>query len=312
MSAHSSAGRRLALLGALTMLSMTACTDLPRTNPFDPEMPVNVIVSGTDTVTAINQDVAIAFEITPEWGDAPILWDYDPILTVTATAERSRTFRIPAHLWIRDTIRFTVSAGPHRGSRLVTLDQRLARVGFLPCPLIECVALLDANPILPRVIGLTHWDASDAAMLDLTTVSNGVALGVVSRDPSVVEINYAASGRDLVSLVPKAQGSTYIVSTQFGSDSVLVYSDWHPASMQMTCPDSMSVAESVELAAMPVSANGIPLFRPTAITWALDNSGTAAGDLTSGGVLTAATEGSLFITASGRGVFGSCLVTVSP
>ena len=312
MSAHITRRRPLARASVLTLLATVACTDLPHTNPFHPDMPVSITVSGPDTLTTVGELFEITVGIDPAWDDAPLEWEYRTAVMWIGNTTLGRTFRLPAGGWTSDTVQFTVWAGPHRATKVVTLDQRLARVGFLPCPLITCIAFLDEEPLLPpRLVGLTHWDAGNSPM-DLTKVPDSVADGIVSRDPSIIEIDYGASGRDLIALVPKAQGSTHLVSTQYGSDSVLVYADWNGASMQMPCPAPMTVDESVQLTATAVSSGGVPLIRPYTVTWTLDNSGTGEGTLTSSGFLTATGPGSLFIVARWQGLLASCLVQVSP
>ena len=288
-------------VAALAVVMGTACSEYPRTNPFDPQATVALTLAGPDSATSIGDTVA--FEVRSAQGE-PLgtlaRWEVPAFLTHVDGRGR---FVVNASLKVvRTTGTVTATINQNVVSKPFVLSQKPVRITARDCsgrPVVTFTALasssfgagLGAQPLCVALIDNRGNVVPDVAGLSATI-----------RDTRVVQ--FVSSNLLLVNAY--AVGSTYIVYSRGDLvDSILVNVRQDPVSFGMfptACSSSfglkMSVGESVQLSpTTPIlDANGNVVTNTAAVQSVLVSLGWATDfsrglSVTSSGLVTALATG---------------------
>ena len=216
--------------GLAVVAGAVACAELAVTNPFDPNYEMTVTISGPDTATSLNQDVQMSASWSPDWPNAPVAWsagDINPdvnnlLWPSVIKSEGAGRYRVTGFAGVAATILVRAQVGPHLGTRMLVLRQRMRRIGWIPCT-GSCDIDLSSGG---RYLSAWMYDSLGSKLWDGSEVPADLAASVMSRDTSVVTVS-DSTARDgpiaIFTLIAHAPGVTYIVSPKYATDSVLVH-----------------------------------------------------------------------------------------
>lgn len=168
----------------------------------------------------------------------------------------------------------------------------------------QTAATVDVTPHLAAVrAGQTQQLTAQAKDANGNNMTNDQVVWT-SLDTNVATVNQSG----LVTVL--ASGGTAIVATTRGASGFAsIDAVGNVASVSITgSAGSLGVAQSVQLTALPLEANGRELFRP--VTWSSSNPSVAT--ISSTGLLTTVTVGTTTITATSEGKSASLPFTVLP
>jgi hypothetical protein len=193
-----------------------ACVDLAHTNPYDPETPFDVQVSGPDSAFSFQQIIPFSFTSDPEWS-GPVQWktSNDKLLHSFGDGRFAVVgFAAPPN----DTASVVVLLGTHTATHRVVVTQKVAGFSFA-CP------VRDAPCQFPRgagnaVVNFEGHDANGFRMVGPYSVQ------VASTQPGVLRIDQfvaAPAGTYSVAVSPLTVGTCYFIAISGGKrDSVFV------------------------------------------------------------------------------------------
>lgn len=263
---------------ALTLAAMCAlaCTDFAHTNPYDPNTEIAVSVVGPDTVISANEVFSLSIASDPPWNNPELTWGYpDPKsrqmtyswLQILSPGKHKVGPVFPGGTDGIAVVRFGVLAGPHEAHKDIVFRQRPAGVTFVACAR-DCVAYIGRNA--RQVVASMH-DTSHTVVNYSVPSPSDIDGWITSRDPGIITRGAVAPGtRDVsVSFAAQSQGSTYLVDSRGGKDSIRVYSDYYPASFALNCPTNMAVGQTVTLTPIGHGAGGEALIAPMRLTYSV-------------------------------------------
>jgi hypothetical protein len=301
---------------------LAGCTELTRTNPIDSQAPVDIVIEvDRDTLHYVGQTVTFAASAGAEYPNPPITWSYLGIANGTQPTMigTGPTLEVPWQLdgpAIDDQGRLRVTAwiGTHATTRAITLSQRFGGIRFTACTVV-CLAFTDAGS-QPRTIFYSLVDCGGTAMSNghpTTPDEVAVASQVISRDPAVVSVVSQSVYSDrYVNTSGGQRGSTWLVFTSNAHhDSILVYADLRPQSVQLDCPASVAAGSSAPISGTAVGVGGVPLVAPVTVRWTVSPASRA---YVSDGRIQGVEAGAATVSAFDNvvGAFNSCVVTVTP
>lgn len=209
---------------AIAACAALACGDLPHANPYDPDSPMRVSVTGPDSSRSIGDTLEFKLTTRPVWTGKPPVWSelgapnsYGAAPGNLVSLGNGR-FLVHYASPVPLLDRISVVVGGHVVSRSVWLAQDIVAVrfpGYAPGDTIH------EDVLTGTIEGAYSMDARG---------NTGLPATVVSRDSSVVAVVKAG-------LVPRGLGSTWLVAT-FGSfvDSNVVKVWQQPAYAQCGDP----------------------------------------------------------------------------
>jgi hypothetical protein len=317
--------RSLHLAGVSLTLCLTSCVDLVRTNPLDGDADVTITLTRSrDTLNAYNQTVRFTAQGGAGFENAGIRWTVlEETLTSTSVVEVG-TGPTLDRVWTAGAAgvksgRLTVTAwvGPHSQAGSVEVRQAFGYAAFTPCTRF-CYGFVEDGFGGGSV---TVYDSLGTAIGNFPAAE--LAGRVISRNPAIATASATGTPTNPGSgftflFAAKAPGSTWLVVPGVKPDSIQVFVDYRPASVQTSCPASISVGSQSQLSAKVLSSSGTELLLPTPLFWSsvgLDGLGQAS--VSSSGVLTGKQAGKVRVTAAemltpGIGKSASCEVTVTP
>jgi hypothetical protein len=229
---------------------VVACGDpYVRTNPYDPDVPVEMVISGPDTLFSLSEFAQYTVQTAPAFPDSAIVWAADTVTifqgdtsyvidgSVYLTAGQNGQFESILPPLEPGTIPISVEAlighidttvgrctpqagcGPvktvqyrHSGFKRVILMQRLTRIQ-LRCP--------DTHTCAPFTVGTTStvwldgFDALGHQIVALTSATLNpdtgfVVASYVSRDSTIASV--ASKGIRAANVTPLKSGTTWIVA----------------------------------------------------------------------------------------------------
>jgi hypothetical protein len=237
----------------IALASGAACGDFPRTNPFDDQGTVSLVLVGPDSVTAVGD--TIAFEVRSARGE-PLntlaRWTVPSFLTPLDLGGRFVVTGLQSGA--RSTGTITASVNANVVSKPFTFAQRPARLSVSDCngqTVVTFVSLMD--PFYPtfeaKLVCSVLLDRRGFPVVDASTVS------AVIRNPGVVQF-VTADQRELNAL---SVGSTYVVYSRAGfTDSIRVNVRQDPASTAVYPPECWSSSGVVLTANQTVQLIAIP------------------------------------------------------
>ena len=226
--------RALSVLGVATAVCVVACTDFIRTNPYDQHLPMDITVTGPDTLFSRGEAGHFAVTSVPSMPDTAFEWigaSSDGLTTGTAVLRdtspplypATRVQYVYANVGHLDTVK-TVDAivdgivtGPgviwrHSGRKAVVLTQRITHVA-LRCPDIHACDSLSVGGIWS--VWADPLDSLNSVQYNLLSASNpstGIAVATFAvRDPTVASL--AVAGIRVANLTALKSGTTWIVAT---------------------------------------------------------------------------------------------------
>ncbi len=226
-----------ALAIALTISIALACGDYARTNPYDPNVAVQITVTGPDTLFSWGEQATYGATISPSMPDSAIefgaLAGFLAPIGRTATAiltnaqpslyPATSTVSVDAEIGHLDTVE-TITIGNttlakgvvvwrHKGSKIVVLTQRITHIG-LRCPNShECDTLSAGGAWSVWVDPLDALNSRPYGLLADSNPAAGSPYAVFTlRDTSIASL--VTVGTRVANITAKKSGSTWIVGTQ--------------------------------------------------------------------------------------------------
>jgi hypothetical protein len=237
--------RGLALVGAAIVAIAIACGDpFLRTNPYDPDVPVAVVISGPDTLYSLSELAQYTAQLTPAFPDSALTWAADTITifagdtsyvldgSLYLTAGKNGQFQsikpplepgvlpITVEVFVgridttvaRKTGTFIIQLYRHTGSKRIFLTQRVTRIQ-LRCPDTHACPTFAVGAT--NTVWLDGFDALGYQMVPLTSATLNPDTGVVvasyvSRDSTIARVT--PKGIRAVNVTALKPGSTWIVA----------------------------------------------------------------------------------------------------
>jgi hypothetical protein len=263
--------RIMAVSGVLPL----GCTEFVQTNPFHPDFPMSLAIVGPDSVTSNGAELTYQALFDPPWPDAPLEWE------VSGVEGAQRFFLGPAidgktlvHnlRGSPDLNRITVRV--RDGTRTASKDiVGVLRVhhGEFACVLVKCGAYIGAPSGTSYAVNALKRDAL-GNQADEAILPSDIGESVVSRDTSIIKVERVVSFDHWIQtrITAHAPGSTFLVFTKYGSDSVRVYSTNRPTSITPGCPTALLVGQTTPLTYTLFDSNGESITAPHAVRWTLD------------------------------------------
>lgn len=234
--------RVVALVGAAVLVigfTFVACGDpYLHTNPYDPASPVEIAISGPDTLFSYSELATFSAQITPVFPDTAIEWATSD--TDNFAPSGPRTFRVasvdslPLPLYPNTIVvgvmaligREDTTLGingaavrshnwTHVGLKNVVLTQRVVRIQ-LRCPDTHACDTLAAGATWS--VWVDGFDALGYRIVTLTSATANPATGTpiatfVARDPTVASVSPVGIRAATVTAL-KSGGITWIVATR--------------------------------------------------------------------------------------------------
>jgi hypothetical protein len=237
--------RGFALAGFAAAVSVVACGDpYLHTNPYDPDVPVAIVINGPDTLYSLSELAQYGATITPAFPDSAVTWLADTItifagdssyvldgsLFLTAgTNGQFQSIKPPLEPGVlpitvealvgridttvaRKTGTFIIQEYRHIGLKRIFLTQRVTRIQ-LRCPDTHTCPTLAVGTT--NTVWLNGFDALGYQMVPLTSATLNPDTGVVvatyvSRDSTIARVT--AKGIRAVNVTGLKAGSTWIVA----------------------------------------------------------------------------------------------------
>jgi hypothetical protein len=307
---------------ALTIAALATvaagCVDLNRTNPLDPAAPLTIVVTASrETLTAVGQSVKFSATLEPSFPDAHIKWGYGT--NPDASHGDGPEFEVgwgsdpvAAQAFSSEHVTVTAWVGPHIAVRRVALSQRFGGIRFTKCFSI-CVAFTDPSSPL-KAIFYARVDSLGTPVLRGPDAKQ-LATDIESRDRGTIELVTQAAypaNEWYVMVRGIERGATWLVYTHDAQkDSIRVFADLKPASIQVSCPGSISVGSKVQLSATILASGGAALIAPYEVVWS--NSFPARATVNGTGLVTGVSVGTVNINAVEpiTGISRTCVVDVT-
>jgi hypothetical protein len=251
---HARVTRGLVAIAAL--LGGTACNDYARTNPFDPEATVPLVLTGPDSVTSIGDTVAFELRSTQVESLATIS-NWFPPTFLTPLDGRGRFIVTAIPNVPRATGTITASVNANAVSKTITFSQQPTSLVAADCydgqKAISFTSLLvpTREALDAQFVCLTLKDRRGFPVPDASSVTRTI------RDQRVVRFVDAVG-----SLNALAVGSTYVVYARAGlADSVRVDVRQVPARLTRDPPACLagirlSPGQTVRVSALPPLLDG--------------------------------------------------------
>ena len=217
--------RRLAALLFLA-LSVTACGDFTRANPFDPGVRVKLAISGPDSAFSVGERLQFSLNTTPPFAhEPPTWWLSDTHGTMEAEIDQSGIFTVklerPFGSMLGATQDVTVHVrlgGDRVAQKKVIFIHRPVRLCLLNCDPNKTVRLDSIRPDVEAPIAYVdargNFIAPSPSMTIVTRMSGVVDLVLTSN---------SSGGLQYYRISRKALGSTWVVATAGGfADSLFV------------------------------------------------------------------------------------------
>jgi hypothetical protein len=301
------------ILSAFTLTVLTGCTDLVRTNPFDPDAKITFeIHASRDTLTAVNQRLVVTGAYSPP-NEALISWSTYGGLEMTTFSASGPAVELA---WVtlsgeEGVIRARV--GLHSGTRTIALSQRFGGISFQPCAL-ACVVFTDQPSVAD--VPFTRVDSGRATLAKLhptTPDIPAVVAHIKSRNPAVAQVLQPSDAVTGVRIGSGGQrGSTWLVyESNHVRDSALVFADWKPASMVLQCPATVRIGQRTPMVPELFGQTGERIAAPIPVRYSL--SPTSRAVVLADGQIQGASAGAVTVTATDRlvGVSATCVVQVT-
>jgi len=224
---------------ALGLVVLIACGDpYLHTNPYDPVVPVNITVTGPDTIYNSFELATFSAQSVPAFPDSAVSWNSDGLQSAGGTG----TFQaVGQPLWPAyfaatvnaligkvDTtisINYTtvhLSIWRHVGSKQVVVTQRLTRI-VLRCPDVHACDTLSVGGAWS--VWVDGFDASNKQIYALVSSVKNPQTGVpialyTSRDPTIASVS-SLDGIRAANVTALKVGTTWIVGTRIAAQDTL-------------------------------------------------------------------------------------------
>ena len=218
-----------------------ACGDLAHTNPYDPAVPVTIVITGSDTLFSFGEQATYAAQVTPSFPDTAIHWaSADTALLRPTGPATFQLLGVPGGppLWPAtatttvdvligqlDTVKsFDVdSTGPkslpnitwrHAAYKTVVVTQRVTRIQ-LRCPTAHACDTLSTGDSWS--VWVDGFDALGQEIVALTGAATNPLTGAsvatfVARDTTIAGITPV--GIRVATVSALRSGTTWIVATR--------------------------------------------------------------------------------------------------
>ena len=232
-------GRVTPAFAAAGLTVLVACGDPYRhTNPYDPAVPVNITVTGPDTIYNSFELATFTAQSMPAFADSAVSWNSEGL----APAGGTGTFQaVGQPLWpayftatvnaLIGKVDTTVSINyttvhteiwRHIGSKSVVVTQRLTRIQ-LRCPDVHACDTLGVGGVWS--VWVDGFDAHGLQIYALVSSVANPAAGTpvaiyTSRDPTVASIS--PIGIRAANITALKSGTTWIVGTRIAAQDTLV------------------------------------------------------------------------------------------
>ncbi len=224
---------RVRLAAIAIVIGAIACGTYEHTNPYDPDVPVLVTVSGPDTLFSIDEHATFTVQTIPVFPDSAIDWASSDTFELTPAGRASfklsappalypatQTLVISALVGRLDTVgTITNKVQPttiwrHSGMKQVVVTQRVTHIQ-LRCPSVNACDTLSAGSSWS--VWADGFDALNHKIYSLTSATanplTGLAVATFAvRDTAIARV--LAVGIRASTATALKSGSTWIVATR--------------------------------------------------------------------------------------------------
>lgn len=229
------------IFAAASLTVALACGDLAHTNPYDPAVPVTIVISGPDSLFSFGEQATYTAQVTPAFPDTAIEWATADTALLRPTGPATfqligvpggpplwpatATTTVDALIGQLDTVKSfdDDSTGPkslpnvtwrHAGYKTVVVTQRLTHLQ-LRCPSTHACDTLAAGG--SWAVWVDGFDALDAPVVALTGASTNPLTGTpiatfVVRDTTIASV--APVGVRVAAVMALRSGTTWIVAAR--------------------------------------------------------------------------------------------------
>jgi hypothetical protein len=234
--------RKVVLAGAVGAALLVACGDpYQHTNPYDPVFPVNITVTGPDTIYNSFGLATYSAQSVPAFPDSAVSWESVGLASSGGTGTFQAQGQLGQPLWPDyDTATVTALIGKvdttislnyltvrtsiwrHSGSKVVIVTQRLTKIQ-LRCPDTHACDTLGVGGAWS--VWVDGFDALNQRIYALASAvlnpptGNPIAV-YTSRDPTIASVTPV--GIRVANVTALKVGTTWIVGTRIAAQDTLL------------------------------------------------------------------------------------------